>query len=322
MSAEADARVAAVAARQHGVATLSQLREAGLTERMVEGRVARGLLTRVHRGVYRVGPLEPPRARAMAAVLACGPGARASHRTAAPLWEMGPAPACGQPVEVKVPGRRVVRRPGILTYRASPAEARQVATVDGVPVTTPLRTLLDLSRVLPSGELEKCVARALRMRLVTEAKLADVVAALRGRRGIPALAAILARDGGPVFTRSALEDRFHAAVRRFALPVPAYNTFLGRYEVDCYWEEADLVVELDGAAFHASWRSQTNDRRRDTDLAALGIRVVRVTWQHLEREFEPTMAKIVRAIAIGIERRRAARRTLDAAPVSAKDSRR
>jgi very-short-patch-repair endonuclease len=304
MSAGADARVAAVGARQHGVATLSQLRGAGLTERMIEGRVARGLLRRVHRGVYLVGPLEPPRAGVMAAVLACGSGARASHRTAGWLWEMAPAPGRGQPVEVKVPGRRVVRRAGILTYRASPAAAREVATVDGVPVTAPLPTLLDLSRVLPSGELEKCVARALRTRLVTEAKLAHVVAVLRGRRGIPALAAILARDGGPVFTRSALEDRFREAVRLFGLPEPAYNTLIGVYEVDCYWEEADLVVELDGAAFHTSWQSQSNDRRRDGDLAALGIRVIRVTWQQLELEFEPTMAKIIRAIAVGSERRR------------------
>jgi hypothetical protein len=308
MSADADARVAAVAARQHGVATLSQLQEAGLTERMIEGRVARGLLSRVHRGVYRVGPLEPPRARAMAAVLACGSGARASHRTAASVWEIGPSTPRGQPVEVKVPGRRVVRRPGILTYRASPAEAQKVATVDGIPVTTPLDTLLDLSRVVPNGELEKCVALALRLRLVTERELADVVVRLRGRRGIPALAAIVARDGGPVFTRSALEDRFRAAVGLFAIPEPACNTRIGPYEVDCYWEEADLVVELDGAAFHTSWRSQTNDRRRDGDLAALGIRVIRVTWGQLEREFEPTMGKVLQAIAVGMERRRAAGR--------------
>jgi hypothetical protein len=96
-------------------------------------------------------------------------------------------------------------------------------------VTTPFRTILDLSRVLPSGELERCVARALRLRLVTERELADLVAALRGRRGILALAAIVAREGGPVLTRSALEDRFRAAVRPFTLPEPAYNTPIGPY---------------------------------------------------------------------------------------------
>jgi len=328
MSTTVEEGIGEVAARQHGAVTRAQLREAGLTDRAVSRRVAGARLHRLHQGVYRVGPLLAPCVREMAAVLACGAGARASHRSAAWLLEVGPRPGDGSPVEVAVPGSRVVRRPGIRVYRARYLEidddaagramaagaatevaaraatevaaraATEVTTARGIPVTSPGQTLVDLAGVLPAGDLERAVTRAERSGLVTLDDVARLVACYRGRAGIAALAAVLGLEGGPAFTRSEFESRFADALRRFGLPRPRFNVRLAGYEVDCWFESARLVVELDGRAFHRSWRSQTNDRRRDRDLAGRGIQVIRITWDELRREPDKTMADVVQALAL------------------------
>jgi very-short-patch-repair endonuclease len=123
-----------------------------------------------------------------------------------------------------------------------------------------------------------------------------------GRRGVASLRAMLHLSRGPAFTRSDLEDRFRDAVRRFQLPDPRFNARAHGYEIDCFWPDASLAVELDGAAHHGSWQSQQNDRRRDSDLATRGIHVIRITWDQLVRETEPTMARVAQAIAVGRER--------------------
>jgi very-short-patch-repair endonuclease len=298
--------IAEVAARQHGAVTLPQLRELGLTDRAVSRRVATGRLHRLHRGVYRVGPLVAPYLREMAAVLACGPGARASHRSAAWLLELGPEPGSTSPPEVTVPFSRLVRRPSIRVYRARYLEpgggagdaADQATTAHGIPVTSPGRTLVDLAAVLPTRDLEEAVARAARNGLVTLDALAALVDRHRGLPGIGTLAEVLGRDGGPAFTRSELERRFVDQVRRFGLPSPRFNVEVAGYEVDCWFAAERLVVELDGRAYHRSWRSQKNDRRRDRDLAGQGIQVVRVTWDELAREPDKTMAGVIQALAL------------------------
>jgi very-short-patch-repair endonuclease len=295
-------RVLEIAARQHGVVTRTQLLAAGLTPRAIQGRLESGRMRSLHRGVYLMGPLEPPRARELAAVLACGGGARASHRTAAGLWELAPRPQAALPVEVKVPGHRVIRRPGIRAYRTLGLEVRAPATVDGVPTTDPIETLLDLAVVVGGPDLERTVARAERSRLITLQDLSAAVEQHPGRRGLGTLRSLLGADDGPAFTRSDLEDRFRDAVRRFQLPEPRFNSRVHGYEVDCYWPEVGLVVELDGAAYHRSWQSQQNDRRRDSDLATRGIHVIRITWDHLARETDPTLARVAQVLAVRRDR--------------------
>jgi very-short-patch-repair endonuclease len=299
-------RILEIAARQHGVVTRKQLLGAGLTPRAVQGRVASGRLRLLHRGVYLVGVLAPPWARELAAVLACGPGARASHRTAASLWELAPRPDSAHPVEVKVPGHRVVRRAGIHAYRALGIAERAPASVHGIPTTDPTETLLDLARILSRSDLEKMIAHAERARLVSLDDLRTAADGHPRRRGMRTLRRLLAQERGPAFTRSDLEDRFRDAVRRFQLSSPRFNVRVHGYEVDCFWPDAGLAIELDGAAYHGSWRSQQNDRRRDGDLASRGIHVLRITWDQLTRETEPTMVRIAQALAIRRDRLRRA----------------
>jgi very-short-patch-repair endonuclease len=302
---EVEERIARLAASQHGVVTRAQLLGAGVTVSEVRRRLRTSRLVEVHRGVYLVGPVASPRAAEMAAVLACGPRAYVSHRSAAWLWELLPRPeSAGRSglVEVRVAANRRVRRTGILARRTELLEAKDVALVDGIPATSVARTLVDLAGVVRPRELERATARAERQELVTRDRLLAFVARHRREPGVGVLAGILGQEGGPALTRSVLEDRFGVEVKEFGLPKPRYNVVVEGYELDVWWARLRHAVELDGAAYHRSWRSQRHDRRRDTDLAAAGITVIRVTWDQLVHDTKRTMMRIGQALALARDR--------------------
>jgi very-short-patch-repair endonuclease len=290
-----------VARVQHGVVTRVQLLGAGLPAHRLERRVRTRRLRPVHRGVYLVGPLVSSRAMEMAAVLACGAGSRVSHRSAARLLGLWDRPPDSAPVEVRVAGCDRGRRPGIRAYRGPALTAGEVVTVDGIPVTSPTRTLLDLASVVGRAELERAVARAERLELVDRADLSALIARGRGRPGIPLLRAVMEQPGGPVLTRSEAEERFLALIRRFRLPPPVVNARVAGYEVDFLWRAEGIAVEVDGFAYHSSARRFERDRRRDADLAAAGIQVIRVTWRQIVREPEAVMGRL--ALTLGAARR-------------------
>lgn len=298
MNRSTDERVAEVAAAQHGVVTRAQAIGAGLTPRMIAGRLRSGRLRSVHRGVYRIGPLSPPRSREMSAVLACGPGAVVSHRSAAWLWDLVSPPAATWPVDVTVPGRDRSRRPGIRAHRVAALGAADTAMVEGIPVTAPVRTVVDLARVVVSGELERAVARAERQGLVTRGELSALIVRYRGRPGLPRLRAVVEGAGGPALTRSEAESLFLRLVRKVGLPAPEVNVTVQGYELDFLWPSAGIAVEVDGFAFHSSRPVFESDRRRDLRLAAAGIQVIRVTWRRLVDEPGATMVELGQTLAL------------------------
>lgn len=299
-----DERIAHFSAAQHGVVTRAQLLSAGLTPRMVQSRLRSRRLRPLHRGVYLPGhlrgALEPMLAREMAAVLACGPGAVVSHRSAAWLWEImaRPADALSSVVDVTVPHLVRRQRPGIEVRRSGDLTAGETTMFDGIPVTTPGRTLRDLSTVVGRRELNRAAARAERRGFIADDELTSLISRHRGRRGAPLLRAAMAEDGGPTFTRSEAEERFLDLVRSGGLPLPETNIVVRDYEVDFFWRAERIAVEVDGFEFHASRRSFENDRRRDTDLAAHGIHVIRITWRQLVDEPGTILVSLARALAM------------------------
>ncbi len=145
--------MAALASRQHGVVSRIQLVEIGFEPRAIDRRVEAGRLHPVHRGVYLVGHrAAPPYGREMAAVLACGQGAVASHRSAAHLWALLPYPAGFQRIEITVPDRDPGNKPGIRVHPTARFDRRDIRTCRGIPVTTPARTLLDLAAGIRVGQ--------------------------------------------------------------------------------------------------------------------------------------------------------------------------
>ena len=285
--------IAAIAEEQHGLITRTQLLSLGLGPGAIQHRLRTGRLRRIHRGVYRVSgaaPIKPP-ARALAAVLACGPRAVASHRTAAGLWQLTEIDE-QEAVHVTVLRSGPGHRPGIRVHRPRSLAEDEVATVTGVPVTSPSRTILDLAGTLPSRQLEQMYALAVRRRLVGPSRLLQLLPRRAGRHGTPRLRHLLEAECSPALTHSEAEERFLALIRAAGLPEPETNVLLGRYKVDFLWREQRLIVEIDGFAFHGSRTSFEGDRRRDADLHTAGWRVVRFTWRQLTTERERVIATL------------------------------
>jgi very-short-patch-repair endonuclease len=294
-SLSTDARIAALAATQHGVVTRTQLAAAGIDGCALDRRVRRGLLRPVHRGVFAVGPTVGRRAREMAAVLACGAGAVAADRTAGALLRLTPVQRLAEPVSVIVGKRRVGRRPGILARQLVLAPG-ETTTVDGVPVTTPARTLLDLAALLTAEELERALAVAEREKRLTRVELEALITRHPRHRGTRALRSFLDLGHEPAFDRSMAERRMLDLIQRAQLPRPATNVRIHGLEVDLWWKPQRLVAEIDGFAFHSARSAFERDRDRDQILAAAGIVVVRITWWQLTREPLATMVRLARTL--------------------------
>jgi hypothetical protein len=235
-------RIERLASSSHGVVTRTQLLAEGLTESQIKRRLRSGELLQEHRGVYRVGHRAPSvEARYLAAVWACGENALLSGRAAGHLLGLLTTPPYMP--EVTAPTER--RVPGVRTQRnREPVDAM---IWRGIPVTTPARTLVDLSSVLAVDELARACHEA-GVRFGTAP--GEVEASLGVRPGATKLRRVL--RGDEHVTLSRLERGFLALLRREGLPLPVTNRPAGGRYVDCRWVEARLTVELDGYRYHAS----------------------------------------------------------------------
>jgi very-short-patch-repair endonuclease len=299
MSHDVEARILGTAAGQHGIVTRAQLLATGLSSSAISRRLSRGLFRPLHRGVYLVGPLESRRSREMAAVMAAGAGAVVSHLTAVRVWTLiklkGQAGSVPVDISVQAPDRGS-RRPGLRIHRVASLPRGECVVHDGIPVTTPGRTLIDVAGTLGHRDLERAVARAERAGLVEADDFRSLVSRHEGRPGVPQLRAVLELQGGPAFTRSEAEARFLELVRRGGLPRPRVNERLGPYEIDFLWPAERLAVEVDGFGFHSSRSSFEGDRRKDAWLLARGIRVLRLTWKQIAEEALATIVQVTRSL--------------------------
>ncbi|MEX2527210.1 MAG: type IV toxin-antitoxin system AbiEi family antitoxin domain-containing protein [Gemmatimonadota bacterium] len=284
-----------LATAQHGVVARRQLRAANVPRHLVDRGVASGWLQRIHRGVYGVGPPVAPYRREMAAALACGDGSAVSHMSAAVLWGFMPKSGgkANPPVHVTI-GRGHARPPGIEIHRGrmSPGEA---TTFQGIPITTPERTLLDLASAVPVRDLERALGEALALRLADPPKIRALVGRYRKRAGARHLAGLV-QDSSTALTRSEAERRFLKLIRQANLPIPETNVVVRGFEVDFFWRDAGLVAEVDGYAFHRSAQAFEVDRRRDSRLTAARFRVIRVTWKRLEGEPLAVVTEVAQAL--------------------------
>lgn len=216
----------------------------------------------------------------MAAVLACGEGALLSHSASMALW--GAAPARRDPPEVTTPRRR--RHAGIRLHESETLHPADHAVVDNIPCTSVARTLLDYAESARARELRRAVDELESKRLFSGVAVQEVLARANGRRGAARLQAVLDAWREPALTRSEAERRFLELIERAGLPAPLVNTWVAGHEVDFFWPDHALVVEVDGFEHHRTRRAFEADRMRDADLGDAGLRVRRVTWRQLEDE--------------------------------------
>ena len=287
-------RIAELASSQHGVVSAAQLRELGISRSGIGRRVQAGLLHPLHRGVYFVGhPNQSVRARYLAGVLALGEGARLSYRSAAEVWGLR-ANAAGR-VEVSVPRHRP-GPPGITVHRTRLLAPQDFTVLDGIPVTSVARTLLDLSAVVRPMDLPPAIDRAERRGLFDLDAIVDVLARANGRRGARALRQAIATYM-PSTQKSELERGFKRLLEEHPdIPRPAFNALVdgetGTHEVDAYWAHHRLAVQLDSFEFHRTRRDQERDAASDADLELADHRVLRLTWGEATLHRERTLKRL------------------------------
>jgi hypothetical protein len=273
-----------LAATQHALITRSQALSAGLTERQIDHRVSQRVLICQQEGVYRYAGAPRTRAQALlASLLAVGPVSAGSHRSAGAAY--GIWTVRDEHVEITVTRDRTPELRGVTVHRIADLADRWITEVDGVPVTTLARTLVDLGAVLPLASVGLALDRALGRKLVS---IAEVRAALnavarKGRAGVGVIRALLKERQGAA-TVSVLQARMATLIRLHGLPSPVseytvldpHGGFVGR--VDFAYPELKYVIEVDGYEAHSSLRAFQHDRARQNDLVELGWTVHRFTW--------------------------------------------
>lgn len=293
-----DRAIARIAAPQHGVITLAQLLEAGLSRVAIDHRVRAGRLHRLHRGIYAVGrPDLKPDGHRLAAVLACGPDALLSHKSAGALWEI--LATAQTRIDVTVPGRSPAPRPGIRVHRTRSLHPEDLRVLNRIPVTSLARTIADLAAVLNPAQLLRAIEQATRLERLDFTALERTIQRSATRTGTKVLRAILADFTAAPRTRSELERDFLELVTAHRLPPPRLNVQVAGFEVDAFWPQWQLVVELDGRAYHSPSGAFEGDRVRDAGLQRAGHRVLRVTHKRLHREPAQVLADVRALAALG-----------------------
>jgi very-short-patch-repair endonuclease len=300
VSGTATERIATLAGHQNG-RVARRLLAAGVSGTMIGRLVDRGYLTPEHPGVYAAGHRAPiPGDREAAALLAVRAGAALSHRTARRWWGLGggsdvdPADAS---IHLTLPGARSRGPRGVIVHRSTILTARDLRLHDGLPVTSPARTLLDVACELPARDLERAHDEAIILRVLRPGDIAELLRRAGRHAGRRVLEELVTAHTHPTFTRSEAEERFLALVRGAALIEPLVNTRRHGYEIDFLWPDFGFAVEIDGYAVHDRRRAFERDRARDAALYGRGIVVIRITWHRLTTEPLPVVAELAAALA-------------------------
>jgi hypothetical protein len=291
--------LADLAKRQHGVVSIRQLTgPLGYTRPAVTRATASGRLHRLHRGVYAVGHARLSlRGRCLAAVLAAGPQALLSHGSAAWLWDI--ATRAPIPAQVTTPVPRKPRPP-IALHHACALTPEDRALREGIPVTAPPRTLLDLAATVRADRLQRALERSEELGLFDLGAVDSVLARNLGHSGAGRLRRAITLYRPSPFTRSNLERRFLELVSERGLPRPVANLNEVGFELDVYWPRERFAVELDLFETHGTRAAFERDRLRQEELKLAGIEMIRVTGRRLDRE----PGEVVERIAALLERRR------------------
>jgi hypothetical protein len=284
-----------LAERQHGVVARRQLLALGFNSREIEHRVARGRLHLVMRGVYAVGwPKLAPKRCWMAAVLACGEGALLSHRSAAALWGIG-AEKRGA-IDVSVTRRAELRRRGLRVRGRPSLTTARITTHDGIPITTPVQTLIDLSTELAPIKVERAVNEADKRDLIDPETLRTELDSYVGEPGVKALRDLLDKRSFRL-SDSDLEVFFRPIAMEAGLPPPLTKQIVNGFKVDFFFPDLGLVVETDGLRYHRTPSTQTRDARRDRAHTLAGMVPLRFTHYEIKYESARVRSELRRIVA-------------------------
>jgi very-short-patch-repair endonuclease len=267
----------------------------GLGKDAIQHRIKVGRLHPLHEGVYAVGHrLIPRQGWWMAAVLASGPEAVLSHRTAAVLWML--RGHTGGVIHVTLPHKSASSKEIRRHYSLLPPD--EITVEEGIPVTSVPRTIFDLAATEPVDVVGNLIRESEYRQLYDRLSLWDLIERYPGKRGSrkvrTALEQIKEEPAGR--KRSKLEERFAPFLRLHHLPLPRFNDWImvsgKRYQIDCHWPGTNQIVELDGWEGHSTRTAFREDRARDRILRVAGYSVTRLTWNQLDDEPEAIAADL------------------------------
>jgi very-short-patch-repair endonuclease len=297
VSGTTDERIFAIAEVQRGMVSRRQLVAARMAPSTITRLAQSGRLRRRHSGVFAVGPdLDVPLAHETGALLAVRSGAALSHHTAAILWALRRPGSGDGLIHVTVPGASVEDPEGVRVHRSTMLAPQDIRVREGLPVTSPPRVLLDLTLVLGRRETERALDRMLIERVGGLGQVQELLMRAGRHAGRAALQNIITAYTTSTFTRSEAEERFLALMRRSRLPQPLVNAKRLGCEIDFFWPDQAVAVEIDGFAFHGTRDRFENDRARDARLRKAGILVIRITWRQLEHEPEAVIVDVAQAL--------------------------
>ena len=289
----------ALAISQHGVVARRQLLERGLSSSLIRYWTTSGRLVRVFAGTYALGrPAVRREALWMAAALAGGPTAVIAGEAAAAAWGFADPPSVVDVIRPEGPRRSVRASPPhdglVMSLRRARLGPHEACRLGPLPVASVDRVLTDLAGTLPAAKLRRRFIEAGRIGRLTPDCLARLEACQRRYKGRARLMKLVAAWGPrPGRIRSILEGEFRLLCTEQGLPLPRTNQRLGRFEVDCVWPEARLVVELDGRRFHSDPFALEADSEKARALRSLGYTVLRFTWEEVTGSPE-VVAELIR----------------------------
>jgi very-short-patch-repair endonuclease len=283
---------------QFGVISRAQLYAIGVSNHVLRRRLAAGEWEQLSPNTFRlVSSSQPPEQHLVAALLAAGPAAVASHQSAAWLWRM-----------TDPPGRHAITVPRVVSNRPNGCDVHRptefparIVTVRNIPCTSPLRTLIDVAAVMPPQAVEEAVDGALASKLVTleaiEAELAK--SARNGRPGLTALRSTLRwRKVAGSSQPSVLESRVMRLLRQAAIRPLAAEVKVGpdlSYRVDILVAPG-LAVEVDGYTFHNGPEQMAEDARRRNRLQLSGVQTLVYTWRDVVYDGHRVVAEVRNAL--------------------------
>jgi Protein of unknown function (DUF559) len=281
-----------LAQRQHGRVAHRQLLALGFSRSAVGRMIESGELLPVHPRVYAVGhALRTADSNWMAGVLAVGPGSLLSHRSAGASWQVRRT-ASGL-VEVSAASRSRRRLRGVRVHQTRPFHPEDVAELNGIPVTSLARTLLDNAEVLPLRQVVRMIEEAERRQIFDLGAVERLLARSHGRHGVrPLRAAMATIHGEPARLNSDWERDLLDFCEDHGIALPELNVIVEGYEVDALWRHAKLIVELDSWAHHRGRTAFERDREKVAPLQLAGYVVQPITWRRLEREPEAVARQI------------------------------
>jgi very-short-patch-repair endonuclease len=292
-----DERIDAIARVQRQRLSRQQLLSAGIARSAIDRRIANGRLIAVHRGVYAIAPIvEIPFADETAALLGCPERTLLAGHSSITIWKMRKGVA--RPIHVIVPADlRGPKLEGVVVHRSNSLTIKDARIRYRLPVTSPARAVLDVAPTLPDADLERVIAEGIGIQVLTIRALHEQLDRAPNHPGARAVTRVLSR-GEPRRTDANTEKKLLNLIRAARLPDPETQVPMLGYDLDFFFREYNLAIEVDYDGYHASPAKRQRDKRRDARLLAeRGISTIRLDPDHTDDEPAAVVAIVAAALA-------------------------